>query len=355
MQEVLNTINDKKYGVGLLLDMTKAYDKVQHQILLNKLYAIGIRGNSHKWVNSYLKNRRQIVEVESSDINTKEVKKVYSEFKTVNASIPQGSVIGCLLFIIYINELPKFIQEKCVLFADDLSILMTCENDDNIQQNIKKLLDEINNWMKNHNLDINYNKTKIITFHPHQKAPLNIDITYNSINLETVTNFTLLGLDIDTHVDWKAHTQRIRNKLARFTYALSEIKRTTDLQAALSTYYAYAYSWLTYGIIMWGNSTNVSTLFTQQKKLIRILVNIKPTDSCRPHFNRLKILTIPCIYILEVCKFVKTHPTFFKTREDIPTKYSLRHKNRLMIPTSNLTSHSNSPFVMSIKIFNKLP
>lgn len=355
IQEVLNIINEKQYGVGVLLDMTKAYDKIQHKLLLSKLYTVGIRGNCHNWFKSYLENRQQIVEIEYLDNETKRIIKVQSEQKTVNASIPQGSVIGCLLFIIYINDLPNVINEISVLFADDLSVLMSCNNSTNIKDKLKAFFNHTSDWMNKHNLEINFDKTKIITFHPPQKVPLKIDFEYNSFKIEAVNQFTLLGLEIDTHVNWKAHLQKIRNKIAKFTYALLEIKRSTDLQTALSTYYAYAYSWFTYGIIMWGNSTNLPYLFIQQKKLIRILTNIKNTDSCRPHFTELKILTLPCIYILEVSKFVKAHPNFYTKREDMPTKYSLRHKNRLMLPTSRLTSHSTSPFVMSIKIYNKLP
>lgn len=124
---------------------------------------------------------------------------------------------------------------------------------------------------------------------------------------------------------------------------------------ALSAYYAYAHSRLSYGIIMWGNSTDTPSLFIQQKKLIRILTNIEQTDSCKPYFQKHKILTLPCIYILEICKFVRRYSTFFTKRGDRHTNRSLRHKNMLMLPTSNMTLHSNSPYVMCIKIYNKLP
>ena len=106
---------------------------------------------------------------------------------------------------------------------------------------------------------------------------------------------------------------------------------------------------------MWGYSTDALELFTAQKKMIRILVNIQQTDSCKAHFINLNMLTVPCIYILEICKFAHKYKHFYTKREDIQTRYTLRHKTRLNLPTSRLKIHSTSPLVMSIKMYNMLP
>lgn len=355
MQEAINIVNKKQYAVGILLDMTKAYDKVQFSILLDKLYKIGIRGKAHKWFTSYLKNREQYVEIESCNPDLKQIINIRSDKKIINASIPQGSVIGCLLFLIYINDLPKITKEPCVLFADDISLLTACDNTVGLNERLQNIFDKIAEWMKDHYLEINYEKTKLITFYPYQKSPLEINFTTNGTKIENVKEFTLLGVTIDTNLNWKTHVKNIRSKLSRFAYALREIKKTTDFHTALTTYYAYAYAWLSYGIILWGNSTDTPSLFTLQKKLIRILTNIDQMDSCQPYFKKHQILTLPCIYILEICKFVRNNLTFFTKRGDKHTNRSLRHRNRLMLPTSNMTLHSNSPYVMSIKIYNKIP
>lgn len=153
----------------------------------------------------------------------------------------------------------------------------------------------------------------------------------------------------------KSHIKKIRAKLSSFAYALREIKKSTDLHTALVTYYAYAHAWLNYGIILWGNSTDAQTLFTAQKKLIRILVNIANTDSCKPHFQKNKILTVPSMYILELCKFVRKYPDYFTQQDDHQSTYSLRHRNKLKLPPSYLKIHSHGTYAMSVKIFNKLP
>lgn len=209
--------------------------------------------------------------------------------------------------------------------------------------------------MTEHNLEINYSKTKLMTFHPYQKTRILLDFYFKNSKLETVNEFTLLGLVIDTHINWKSHILKTRSKLSKFSYALREIKKTTNIQTALTTYYAYAYAWLSYGVTLWGNSTDAPTLFTLQKKLVRILVNIEQTDSCKPHFQKHNILTLPCIYIFETCKFVRKNQEFYTKREDIQTRYTLRHRSRLNVPSSRLKMHSTSPYVMSTKIYNKLP
>lgn len=235
--------------------MTKAYDKVQFDILLDKLYKIGVRGETHRWFKSYLKNREQYVEIEHFDYDLKQIVKVRSNKKIINASIPQGSVIGCLLFLIYINDLPKALEEPSVLFADDVSVLTSCQDDSDINNQLTSIFNTTIKWMDQHNLEINYRKTKIMTFYPYQKNPLAVNFTINGTKIEVVKDFTLLGITIDTHITWKTHINNPKAKISKFSYALREVKKTTDIQTALTMYYAYANAWLSYGIILWGNST----------------------------------------------------------------------------------------------------
>lgn len=340
--------------------MTKAYDKVQYKILLNKLYGIGIRGTAHDWFTSNLNNRKQFVEIENTDPRTCKISMIRSDIIQTNNSIPQGSVLGCILFLIYINDLPKIISDSCILFADDISILTSCKTDINLNNKFVDILNPIHSWMTDHNLDINYNKTKLMQFRPHQKKPLNLNFTNNNIKIDNVDNFTLLGINIDTHLNWKSHVQKIVNKLSSFTYALRELKKATDLKTAMTSYYAYAFSWINYGILLWGNSTDAQDVFICQKKCVRILANIKEpknseAESCKPHFCELKVLTLVSIYILEACKFVRKYPDLFLKKADQPRLYEYKHKHRLELPTSKLAMHSSGPNTMASKIYNRIP
>lgn len=355
VSKILDIINSKKYAVGIFFDMTKAYEKVKFNILLDKLYGIGVRGIAHKWFASYLHNREQYVDIEHINAISREIQTVRSDAQPMKNSIPQGSVLGCLLFIIYINDLPKIVDEPCVMFADDFSLLMSVNNDTDLNKKIHNSIYKIEKWMNDHNLEINYSKTKIMQFKPHQKKELKIKFSYNKFKIDCMPTYTLLGIVIDTNINWKSHVEKIKSKLSQFTYSLRELKKSTDIKTATTAYYAYAYAWLNYGTILWGNSVDVHDILVLQKKCIRILANIQNNETCKPYFKTLKILTQPCIYILELCKFVRKNNQLYTKLGDMPRRYESRSKNNLFQVTSKLKLHSSGPFPMSIQIYNKLP
>jgi hypothetical protein len=270
IQTALNHLNEKRYGLGILLDMSKAYESVNYDILLSKLYGSGIRGPSYFWFKSYLENRKQKVQIEYFNTETNEIKITFSEEIKLTGSIPQGSVLGCVLFLIYINDLPKIIKNEDtlpILFADDLSVLIKCNDTKTINDVLTSTIQKITSWLKQNNLSLNYTKTKIMQFRPYNKAPLDINqLIFDNNIIQSVGNFNLLGIVIDTHLNWKQHIQQVKSKLSKFSYALFELRHSTTKEAALSAYYAYAYSQLKYGIILWGNSTNINDLFVMQKK-----------------------------------------------------------------------------------------
>jgi hypothetical protein len=165
---------------------------------------------------------------------------------------------------------------------------------------------------------MNLKKTKIIQFKPTQKKPLELNlktVTSTSNNIEEVKEFNLLGITIDSGINWKAHIQNIKTKLCKFVYALNVLKTNTSLECALSAYYAYAHSWLQYGVVLWGGSTGAQQLFVMQKKCVRILAHVRIPNSCRPYFIKLKLLTLPCIYILQTALFVHENPYLFKKKK----------------------------------------
>jgi hypothetical protein len=356
---ILDFLNTKNYAVGILLDLSKAYDRVLPNILLQKLYGIGVRGQAHKWLASYFEDRMQYVELQHTCPGSGLISAVRSKVVKMTKSIPQGSVIGCFLFLIYINDLPKIINENSILFADDMSIILSTKDDLQLNEQLNTIFTKVLSWLKDHNLVINFNKTKLMIFRPRQKRPLHINFTINNITLECVDSFTLLGIIIDSNLNWKNHVQNICNRLSRFIYALNELKRTTDTSTAKIAYNAYAQAWLRYGIALWGNSTDAARLLTLQKKCIRILANIGPMDSCKPYFKQYKILTLPSLYILESCKIVRQNISLFKNVDDYyhhcTGRMELRKRNKLLVPTSHLAIHETGPYSMSVKLYNTLP
>ncbi|KAF9798509.1 hypothetical protein SFRURICE_012537 [Spodoptera frugiperda] len=234
------------------------------------------------------------------------------------------------------------------------------------------------------------NKTKTMwniikqkTKKPQKNIGNNISLKYNNQTIncpETISNlfneyFTTVGLNPnDTnqshnkkgrpvvnppecsihHINWKTHIEHIKSKLSKFTYALFQIKCSTNVETALSAYFAYAYSWLRYGIMLWGDSVNIHDLFILQKKCVRIIAQINNQDSCRPYFIKYNLLTLPSIYIYDICKFVFKNKNSFTKVEDTHN-VNTRHKNRLYLPPSRIKMLNQSPYYMAVKIFNKLP
>lgn len=352
-QKILNIINEKKYAIGILLDMSKAYDRISHNILLKKLHNIGIRGVTHRWFRTYLQNREQYTQIETINKETGDVQKIMSNKVQIKNSIPQGSVLACILFIIYINDLPKILKDQCVLFADDISIVFPCCNVNYVNDNLDIILNKVNVWLDQHQLQLNLEKTKIIQFKPYQKKTLQIMYYHKNILLDSVQSAKLLGIELDSGMTWKAHIQKLNAKLSTFIYALCQIKRTTDLATCLTIYYAYAHSWLKYGVILWGNSSSIAEIFTLQKRCLRIIANIKPTDSCRPHFIKFKILTLVSMYILEACKFVRKNSHLYSPLTGV--KRNNRNEHKLRLPTSKLQIFTSGPHCMAIKMYNKIP
>lgn len=356
MQNILNTINIKQYSVGLLLDMSKAYDRVRYDILLQKLFESGIRGKSLNWFKSYLENRTQFTEIEYTNFETGLIQSTRSDRVPIKGSIPQGSVLGCFLFLIYINSITSTLNENsCILYADDITVMIPCSDTNELENKLNTVLDNIINYLDCHNLTLNFKKTKLIQFKPYQKKSLQFNYKYKNTPLEQVNSATLLGIEIDTHLNWKQHLQKLAKKLSSFIYALINLKKVTNFETALSAYYAYAHSRLTYGIILWGNCTDIQDIFVLQKKCVRILTNIDQMESCRPYFKKHCILTLTCIYIYESCKFVKNHSNLYSPIKNTSLKRNNRGANSLKIPFSKLKLITSGPHAMMIKIYNHLP
>lgn len=350
---VTEALNNKHLTLALFLDMSKAFDSVSHKILLKKLFDYGIRGVALDWFESYLCNRQQCTEITRIENNVKVTSR--SNYKTVEAGVPQGSILGPLLFIIYINDLPDTVKRECILFADDCTLVFQNKNSENLQADVHSTLYNTIDWLNKNNLKININKTKAIQFHTYKGKKLNLNLEYNQNKIDIVKSTTFLGLILDEHCNWKEHIDHVCKKVNRFVYALNRIKRVTSINIALQSYHGYVASVLRYGIIIWGNSVDFERAFKAQKKCIRVLAGINNRESCKPFFIKFKILTLPCIYISELCLLVKQHPEYFKINDTNNKSTRDSRKNRLCIPPSNLTLFSKNAYSMAVRLFNKLP
>lgn len=352
IKQITDNLNNKHKIVSVFLDLTKAFDFVDHDILLQKLERYGIRGVAYDWFYSYLYGRKQCTELVKYNNTKKEIFR--SEWNIVKKGVPQGSILGPLSFLVQINDLPNATNHNCILFADDTTVVIGHDTETSFENEIHNTILNMGNWFKKNKLTLNINKTKMVQFRTRNSRDKQLRINYDQVPIESVNVVKFLGILIDSNLDWKNQADKVCKKLHRFVFALRRIRQTVSLEASVCAYHGYVSSVLSYGVILWGNSTNASKVFVSQKKCVRALVNAHPLDSCKPIFKKLKLLPLPCIYIKEICIFVKRNLHYFVTYKE---KYgqNCRQPNKLIFPKIRLALFSKNVYCMSIKIYNRLP
>ena len=222
----------------MFLDLSKAFDTVDHGILLKKLYHYGIRGVELRWFKSYLTDRQQYVYLDNAN----------SRLRNVTCGVPQGSILGPLLFLIYINDLPSCDSLlKTILFADDCTLYFSHNNVYSLANIINTHLDNVSCWLTANKLTINTNKTHYIIFHRHKKFTYPVPpIILNNIVLNEVTHTKFLGVIIQQQLYWHKHINHIRDKIAKQCGILYLTRDCLYTKSLITIYYSLVYSNLLY-------------------------------------------------------------------------------------------------------------
>ena len=225
--EYIRSLLDKgEYVCGVFVDLEKAFDTVHHDILYDKIKAYGLRGNINTLLKSYLSNRKQYVSINGYD----------SEVRDVTCGVPQGSSLGPLLFLIYINDLRLSLSKtSCDHFADDTFIIFHSKKPKTIETIINTELKEIVKWLRLNKLSLNAAKTELIFFRSY-KHPLNYDnisIKMNGIKLTPVDYIKYLGMYLDKFLDWNQHIEELSKKLSRANGILSKLRYNAPLNLCL--------------------------------------------------------------------------------------------------------------------------
>ena len=205
--------------------LAKAFDSVNYDILIKKLKYYGVNEIGISWFKSYLYSRKRRVNISVNNIHN-----YSSTWETVKRGVPQGSVLGPLLFIIYINDLPRHINHSAnvMLFADDTSILITENNYEDLNQMLKLALDCSNRWFKANQLVLNLTKTNIIKFSPSHFFQPQLIIDHNNTTISEVPSTKFLGVQIDNHLIWKCHIDQILPKLSTASFVIRQLSYIMD-------------------------------------------------------------------------------------------------------------------------------
>ena len=355
LDKVAHAIDNMSHTVGIFLDFSKAFDTINHNILLNKLSHYGIRGKALEWFRNYLTDRKQFVCVNGQE----------SYQRSISCGIPQGSLLGPLLFIIYINDFQNSSQIlSFILFADDSNIFFSHRNPQILLHTLNEELKLVQAWINSNKLSLNVEKTHYMLFSNSTKAlPGNILIDNTSISQVDSTKF--LGIYIDSDLSWKVHTNYLCKLLSRNTGILNKLKHEFPSKILLSLYSTLILPYLNYGVLAWGNGTKtqLDRILLIQKRAIRNINNTGFLSHTSQLFFNNKLLRIPDIYLYNLGIFmyqlsINELPTVISSLFTINNAihpYPTRQSNFFHLPRIR-TNFAKKTFTFSgPKYWNDLP
>lgn len=347
---IIDQLEKSSSATSLFLDFSKAFDCLNHDQLLQKLRPLGIGGKEFEWFKSYLKGRKQLVEINFTKNNTN--CKIHSTTTDVKRGVPQGSVLGPLLFLLLTNDMPNWLDDICstVMYADDTVLTIADKIAETLETNTTACLNQAKQYCINNDLVLNESKTVQIVFNIRNKttnvAPL------PGLQISDTTKY--LGITIDSKMSWKPHVDQLNKKLSSSIYVIRRIRQVCGLDVAKVAYFALFESHLRYGIVSWGGTaaSNMEKVLIQQKRAIRCLAGIHYLESCREPFKQLKILTVTSIYIREtILHAIATQ----QLRHHDLHSYNTRHASNFTLPPHRLSLYEMKPSYKGALFYNHLP
>jgi hypothetical protein len=349
--KILNAANNKLIVGGIFYDLEKVFDCVDHGILLSKLNFYGINGKVQALYQSYLENRYFRTAIYNNINNSNKV----SSCAKVRHGVPQGSVLGLLLFFLHIYELPKETDKTSAptIFVDDTSILLAHSNLIYFYSNIHIAFKTFNEWFQVNQLSLHFNKTNYIHFVSKRNMSVNLKIGLNN-NLITNSSYTkFVGLKMDCKLSWNNHIDLFIVKFSTVFYIISNVKTYMFTSALKIICHAFLYLAVSYEIIFCRNLLQSSTIKKKKKKAIRIMEGCGNRVSCRNLFKKLKILLLMSQYLLSLLMFIVQNKNLFSTNiknYNIDTK----QRNYLYILQIDLAMYQKGAYYSWIKIFSNL-
>ena len=302
MDKITSAIDNNEFTLAVFLDLSKAFDMVNHTILLNKLEHYGVRGIPLQWFKSYLSVRKQYVSYNGTDSYPSEI----------NCGVPQGSILGPLLFLIFINDLHTTSESLFyILFADDSNLLLSGPNIKDLCKKMNQEIKAVVEWFRVNKLCLNVKKTNFMIFCAKNKM---YDSNENSIEVdnvivEQVKSTKFLGVYIDDKLNWNVHIDYISKKISKNIGVITRARKLLDQKTMTNLYYTFIYPYLNYCCSVWGLAPikYISKLHILQKRILRIICGKPRLFPSLDLFKSLEILPIFELNKLKLSTFCFKH------------------------------------------------
>ena len=322
LEHITESIDDSKYCMGIFVDLKKAFDTINHNILLQKLDMMGVRGVANDWIKSYLNNRKQYVHLNDTK----------SSEETISCGVPQGSILGPILFILYINDLCRVSKQiKMILFADDTNLILSHNNLKSLTGEINCELKKISSWFKSNKLSLNTQKTNYMLI-TNKVINEDIRVSIDENSIERVDNTKFLGVYLDDKLKWTKHIAHIKNKISKNIAILNKVRDCIQEKALITLYRTLIEPYLNYCCESWGltSTTSITPIVTLQKKAVRIIAQESYLATTNPLFAKYKILKIEDLVTLNILikMYESKQHNLPKNLQTISNRSRIIHSNR---------------------------
>ena len=348
--------------LAVFCDLSKAFDVIDHSKLLHKMYVYGIRGVAYDWFKSYLSDRTQYVDIEG----------VCSCFKLIEYGVPQGSILGPLLYLIYVNDIHQACNANILSFADDTTVYLSNSNLENLYSEGNQEISKLYDWFCSNGLLLNVDKTKCMIIRPAHKRENLADYQLN-IGQTTIVragndcrekHVKFLGLLIDENLTWSGHLSSVNQKLSRSLYVMKQVKHIFTADCLRMLYFSFVYPHLLYGLICWGNGqpSLSKQMFVLQKRAIRIIGKAKYNSHTDPLFKKYNLLKVCDLFDMTSLQFMFDYRTLslpdsfrntFILNRQLPNSRVTRQSDLYYIPKTRTGFIGKFPFYSIPRIWNK--